>query len=83
MSGSAGMARPLIEAARAIEAEVGHWPGVSFEFERRSKHCAVRLRSPAGSVTVTVSATPGDRRWMANTISDVRRGLRSIGARRK
>jgi hypothetical protein len=55
------------------------WAERGYRMElRRSGHYVVR--SPAGRYVTTVAATPGDRRWLANTRATLRRFERRGGA---
>jgi hypothetical protein len=70
------------ETAEAIEAEVAEWPGVKVQFVEGSKHPRAKLAFEGKFLSVTFSGTPSDRRSTLNTLSDLRRSLRTLGAER-
>ena len=71
------------EKARALDAELLHWPGAKAEVERAGKHEKVHLFFADARRFVTRSTTSGDHRGIQNHLSDVRRALKQLGAERK
>jgi hypothetical protein len=70
------------EFEQAIAAEVEQWEGASVSFEAGSNHPKAKLVFGELIQKRPFSSTPGDRRSLANTLADVRRTLRGMGATR-
>ena len=68
------------EYREAIEREIRQWPEAKIEFLMTRKHqkLAVRFRRKTAKRIFATSAS--DWRGMQNTVSDLRRALRSFGA---
>jgi hypothetical protein len=67
---------------QAIEREVAEWPGASVAFAEGSKHPKAKLKFADLTIAVVYSSTPSDVRGILNTVSDVRRALKKLGAAR-
>lgn len=70
------------EFEQAITAEVEQWDGASVSFENTGTHPKAKLVFGELIQKRTFPGTPGDRRSLANTLADVRRTLRGMGAAR-
>lgn len=66
----------------AILKEVEYWPDVRVEFQNGSKHNKAIFHYGNSHITKTVSCTGSDQRGVRNAITDVRRMLIGIGAKR-
>lgn len=66
---------------KAIDAEVGNWPGAAVEFVAGGKHPKAKLTHGGKQMGVTYPGTPGDAfHGVHNTLSDIRRALKKLGA---
>lgn len=70
------------EFEQAITAEVSNWDGASVTFENGGTHPKAKLVFGELIQKRTFPGTPGDRRSLANTLADIRRTLRGMGATR-
>lgn len=70
------------EFEQAITAEVANWAGASVSFENTGTHPKAKLVFGELIQKRTFPGTPGDRRSLANTLADMRRTLRGMGAER-
>lgn len=70
------------EFEQAITAEVEQWDGASVSFENGGTHPKAKLVFGELIQKRTFASTPGDRRSLANTLADIRRTLRGMGAAR-
>lgn len=71
------------ELEKAIEREVGEWPDATVEFKTGGKHPKAKLTFAGSILNVIFPGTPGDSgRGMHNTLGDVRRALKKLGASR-
>lgn len=69
------------EYLAGIEAEVERWHGASVAFEHGGKHERAVISFAGRSRTVIFPTSPSDsRRGLLNSLSDVRRLLREMGA---
>lgn len=66
----------------AIERELADWPGVTFAFGEGAKHPFVTLVFNGASKRHVFPSTPSDARGALNAISDMRRTLSAMGAKR-
>ena len=66
----------------AIRAEVEEWPGAAVTFETGGKHPRAVLAFGGATKFITYPGTPSSDRGLANSIADVRRTLRDMGAAR-
>ncbi len=68
---------------KAIQREVSEWPGATVEFAAGGKHPKAKLRANDLLLSVTFPSTTSDGfRALHNTIADVRRALKKMGAER-
>ncbi|MEJ7831274.1 MAG: PD-(D/E)XK nuclease-like domain-containing protein [Nocardioides sp.] len=71
------------ELEKAIEREVGEWPDATVEFKTGGKHPKAKLTHGGKILNVVFPGTPGDSgRGVHNTLSEVRRALKKLGASR-
>jgi hypothetical protein len=70
------------EFEQAIAAEVENWEGASVSFEMGGVHPKAKLEFGGLIQKRAFPGTPGDRRSLANTLADMRRTLRGMGAAR-
>lgn len=63
-----------------VEAELQHWPGVTWTRQVRSKHYALVLTFGGVSRFVTYPCSPSDRRGAWNHVATVKATLREMGA---
>lgn len=64
-----------------IRQEVGRWPGATVKFEMGGKHRRAIITFSRKDRFVIFPTSPSDgRRGSRNTLSDVRRALKSLGA---
>ena len=71
------------QLAEAIEKEVGHWPEVKVTIVEAAKHPKAKLEFGGMLLSVTFSGTTGDSfRGVHNCLSDVRKALKKLGAKR-
>lgn len=70
------------EFEQAITAEVANWEGASVSFVQASIHPQAKLAFGELIQKRSFPGTPGDRRSLANTLADIRRTLRGMGATR-
>lgn len=72
-----------LEYETAIRNEIENWPGVSVTFGLRSKHGQAVLDYQGNSRFVVLPLSPSDSaRGAKNSIADVRRECRALGASR-
>jgi len=73
------------ELEETLEREIEDWPGVTLAFEghRNGGHLSVKLSFRGQDRRYFYACTPSDWRANANTLSDVRRTLRELGATRR
>jgi len=64
----------------AVEAELQSWPGIDHRVERRSKHRSVRLTYGRHQRSVIIPTTGSDHRGPKNTVTQLRRTLKDMGA---
>lgn len=66
-----------------VEPELRSWPGVSFTVEKPGKgHPRIVMHYRGRSRFVVVSSTSGDNRGGLNLITNVRRELNELGAKK-
>jgi len=70
------------EFQEAITAEVANWDGATVTFENGGTHPKAKLAFGELIQKRTFPGTLGDRRSLANTLADIRRTLRGMGATR-
>lgn len=68
------------ETRMALQRELQRWPSVTAEFCGRSKHGCIVVRFREQRRMVVSAATPSDYRAMKNTVRDLRKVLREMGA---
>lgn len=68
------------ETRLALQRELQRWPFVTFEFGGRSKHGCIVVRFREQRRMVVSAATPSDFRAIRNTVRDLRKVLREMGA---
>lgn len=66
--------------AQMLKAELALWPGVTFRLEPASKHDKIILTHQGREQFVTCQRTASDGRGLRNTIADLRRTLKRLGA---
>lgn len=66
-----------------IESEILHWPNATVEFQRTKRHQRAVIKYQGKTHTCDFPTSSSDWRGVQNTVSDVRRNLRAMGAMRK
>lgn len=65
---------------KAIEREVEEWPEASVSFTKTGTHPKAKLAFGGLLLSVVFAGTPGSQRGVHNTLSEVRRSLKKLGA---
>lgn len=68
------------ELEKAIAAEVENWPDATVEFVAGGKHPKAKLKFGGLLLALPFPGTPGSVRSIHNTLGDVRKALRKLGA---
>ena len=67
----------------AVVEEAARWVGVRVSFEEKRRHLIARLEYEGRERFVVIPRTSSDWRSSLNTVADMRRELRTLGATRK
>lgn len=73
----------LKEYHQAAEREIRKWPGAAITERTRGKHCRVYLSYNGNTRFVVHPASPSDIRGVPRHVSDIKRQLALMGAKRE